>query len=202
MRPVESIANTLARLPHRAIIAVDGVDGAGKTTFADWLRPELEKRGRRVVRASLDGFHNPKDVRYRRGRADPMGYFLDSFNYADLKSRLLDPFRSGLPRVDTTAFDYKTDRPACVTQAVPASALLVFDGIFLHRDEIASFWDFGIFLDVPNEIAFGRLAARDGFDADPAALSNRRYREGQEIYMTACKPKERADLVIASGSLQ
>jgi len=33
-------------------VAVDGVDGVGKTTFADLLSEELQSAGREVIRAS------------------------------------------------------------------------------------------------------------------------------------------------------
>jgi uridine kinase len=59
-------------------VAVDGVDGVGKTTFADKLSSAIERIGRPVIRASVDGFHNPRELRYRRGRASPEGFYLDS----------------------------------------------------------------------------------------------------------------------------
>jgi hypothetical protein len=54
-------------------IAIDGVDGAGKTTFADELAFALLKSGRPIIRASTDDFHNPRAARYRRGKRSPEG---------------------------------------------------------------------------------------------------------------------------------
>jgi uridine kinase len=70
---------------------VDGIDGAGKTTFADELAAVLRDRGHAVIRALVDGFHNPREVRYRRGRRSAVGYYLDSFDYDRLRRVLLDP---------------------------------------------------------------------------------------------------------------
>jgi uridine kinase len=92
-------------LPGRSIVAVDGVDGAGKTVFANSLARRLEVLGRPVIRAGIDGFHNPRSVRYRRGKDSPEGFFLDSFNYDSLKKDLLAPFRSGAATVQTVATD-------------------------------------------------------------------------------------------------
>src|SRR6185436_17241589 len=52
---LERAADAIAGLARdrRALVAVDGVDGAGKTPFADALAPRL---GRPVVRASDDDF--------------------------------------------------------------------------------------------------------------------------------------------------
>jgi uridine kinase len=44
-----------------------------------------------VIRASVDGFHNARALRYERGRHSPEGYFENSYNYAALNQYLLDP---------------------------------------------------------------------------------------------------------------
>lgn len=67
----------VATSPDRTVrVAIDGVDGSGKTTFADELGSFIAAEGRSVIRASVDGFHNPKAVRYRLGRHSPEGFFL------------------------------------------------------------------------------------------------------------------------------
>jgi uridine kinase len=72
---LERVAAAVLALPAVGTVRVgiDGVDGAGKTTFADELREALTPSGRPVIRATVDGFHNPKTVRYRRGRSSPEG---------------------------------------------------------------------------------------------------------------------------------
>ena len=57
-------------------MAVDGVDGAGKTVFAGELAATLRSRGAPTVEASVDGFHHPREARHRRGRGSPEGFFL------------------------------------------------------------------------------------------------------------------------------
>lgn len=190
------LAQRLAHLPDRAIIAIDGVDGAGKTTFADQLGPMIGREGRRVLRASVDGFHHPRARRYARGKSDPLGFFLDSYDYEALKTGLLAPFQQGQETVETARFDHRTDEATTQRADVPPSAILVLDGIFLHRDELCPFWDYSIFLDIPFEMSFARLAKRDGFDPDPFAASNSRYLKGQMIYLNTCTPKDRASLVL------
>ena len=63
-------ADAIAQLPRdrRTLVAVDGLDGAGKTTFADLLAPRLD---RPVVRVRADDFLNPAAVRHARGRESP-----------------------------------------------------------------------------------------------------------------------------------
>ena len=130
------LARHIVRLsPDRIIrVAVDGVDGAGKTTFANELADAICPLRRSVIRASVDGFHNPRAIRYERGRHSPDGYFENSYNYAALKQYLLDPLSpGGCRRYRAAVFDHVTDRPVSFDEreALPASILL-FDGIFLQ----------------------------------------------------------------------
>lgn len=193
---LQELALIAAKLPNRAIVAVDGVDGAGKTTFADHLKPLIEAQGRPVFRASVDGFHNPRAIRYRRGKSDPLGYFLDSYTYTNLKTHLLDPFSNGAETVTTKCFEHRLDSPDVVVERAEKTALLVLDGIFLHRDDLWTCWDFSLYLNVRFDVSFQRMAQHDGTDPDPSADSNRRYREGQLIYLETCRPLERASRVI------
>ena len=198
---LKDIAASLFDLPQRAIVAVDGIDvdgidGAGKTTFADSLKPWIEGLGRQAIRASVDGFHNQAAVRYSRGKASPQGYFLDSYNYDDLMHFLIEPFRKGEEVVETARFDHRVDLPHITREGVSPSAILIIDGIFLHRDELWTLWDYSFFLSVPFAVAYQRMALRDGCDPNPEAASNHRYYAGQLMYFEMCRPQERATLVI------
>lgn len=179
-------------------IGVDGVDGAGKSIFADELADRLRSSGREVVRVSLDGFHHPRGLRYRRGRSSPEGFWLDSYDYPRFRANVLDPFSPGGNRVFRRAIrDVASDQPVYAElETAGGDAILVVDGIFLHRDELADDWDFSVFLDVGFDETFARMARRDGFPPDPRAPVNRRYVEGQRIYLATCDPASRADVVI------
>ena len=199
------VADAILRLSTANIIRVgiDGVDGAGKTVFGDELARLLEASGRTTIRASVDSFHNPKATRYRLGRHSPSGYFLDSYNYAQLKAALLDPLSPGGTGYYRTAiFDYMVDSSVSVPEAQAAPGdILVFDGIFLHRPELRLYWDFSIFLDVGFNVSIPRSAQRGGGSPDPQAPENRRYVEGQELYLRECDPKRYATIVINNEAL-
>ena len=65
-----------------ALVAIDGVDAAGKTTLARELSSAIRDRGRPVVEVSIDAFHHPAAIRYHRGRDSGEGYYRDSFDLA------------------------------------------------------------------------------------------------------------------------
>jgi uridine kinase len=172
---VERVADAVPRLPGRRVrVGVDGIDGAGKTWFADDVARVLTRRGIAVQRLSIDDFLAPAIVRYARGRRSPVGYWLDSHD---------------LPRFVRAV----TAEPA----GVPAEgAVLVAYGIFLHRGELQDLWDLTVYLDVPFEVAFTRMARRDGRSPDPAAKENVRYSEGQRLYLAERDPASRAHLLV------
>jgi uridine kinase len=172
---LERVADAVPRLTGRRVrVAVDGIDGAGKTWFADDVARVLTRRGFAVQRLSIDDFLAPTIVRYARGRRSPEGYWLDSHD---------------LHRFVRAA----TTEPA---GAPSEGAVLVADGIFLHRGELLDVWDLTVYLEVPFDVAFARMARRDGRSPDPAAKENVRYSEGQRLYLAERDPATRAHLVV------
>lgn len=191
----------------RVIVAVDGLDGAGKTVFADGLAEVFAETGDAVFRASIDGFHRPRAERYLRGRRSPEGFYRDSYDYPTFRRVLIDPFRDGAQTAGTTgfqlaAFDVARDAPVeSQWVTAPLDAVLVVDGIFLHRPELRDLWDASIWLDVPFETTYARMALRDGSDPDPDAPSNARYRQGQEIYLREARPRDAASVIVDNSDL-
>jgi uridine kinase len=174
------------------LVGVDGVDGAGKTTFADAFGQPARARGRPVVCLSLDDFHAQRAVRYRLGRESPAGFWLDSYDYDAFGRDVLTGLRPGGNRKFRRAsLDLETDEllePPWET--APGSALVIVDGLFLHRDELAGVWAFSVFLEVPFDLTAERMAARDGssWRLDDPRLA--RCVEGQRLYFAACRPWE------------
>lgn len=187
----------------RVLVAIDGPDAAGKTTLADSLVDQLAAP---CLRASIDGFHRPREVRAQRGELSPEGYFRDSFDCGELRSQLLMPFRSGGERVRTRVFDWQEDAPVREARVtVPERAVLVFDGVFLLRPELRELWDFSVYLRVPSEITLERALVRDGgVLGTPDEVRRRyeaRYVPGQQLYQRECDPERHADLVVDNSDV-
>jgi uridine kinase len=114
-----------------ARVAIDGVDGVGRSVFADELARVLETDGSTVVRASVDGFHQPPDVRYRRARGSPEGFYLDSHRYEELERVLLRPFGpGGSRRYRRAIYDVEQERALDLPEGSAAwNTILLIDGI-------------------------------------------------------------------------
>lgn len=193
---LDILADRVTALPRPALVAVDGVDGAGKTVLANDLATVLTGRGDRVVRVGIDGFHRPRRERYARGRTSPEGYFLDSFDLDAFCRCVVEPVRAGSGQLRTAAFDHRADAPVTGARVDVVGVVVVVDGVFLQRDELRDAWDLAVFLRAPFEAAYSRMGRRDGTPTDAEHPANRRYLEGQRLYLRQCRPEERADVVL------
>lgn len=201
---VEKISRLIRQTenPHPTRVAIDGIDNAGKTTLAAELEQELQKKNCSIIRASIDGFHQTREERYRRGTLSPDGYYYDSFNLDALKENLLKPLDGDGDRRYTKAiFDFRTDLPVPKTlQKAKPDAILLFDGVFLLRPELNVHWDFRIFVQVSFETALNRARLRDISLFGSVAETEKRYLEryipGQKIYLKKVNPMHKADIVI------
>ena len=200
MDHLDALVRSTPLLDHPTLIAVDGVDGSGKTTFAAELADRYARQGRAAHVVHMDDFLNPRTVRYRLGRDSPEGFFQDTYDLATFTASIIEPLRRpGGPSIVSRAFDYRADRPVLEDPThVSPDAVVIVEGMFLHRDELLGTWDMSIFLEVSFAISVRRLAERDGTSPNPDDPSVRRYVEGQRIYLAACTPNQRATHVITN----
>jgi uridine kinase len=195
---LEALTAVWALVPARGrpvLVAVDGPDGAGKTTFADALADATP--GRVVVRASLDDFHHPRAHRHAEGRTGET-VWARGFDYDAVRRELLGPWRRGVGTAYRRRWhDLATDAYLDETPSrVPELGVLVVDGVFAQRPEVRDAWDFVVYVDAPDDVRVLRMAGRDGVSADADHPDQNRYLDAQRIYLTRCRPRERADVVI------
>lgn len=201
---MQLVAKRIVSVPLGQIqrVAIDGVDGAGKSTFAKKLTTFVENLGRPVIHSTVDGFHNPRDIRFKNGKG-PESFYYDSYNYSRLKEVLLDPLspKGNLNYIPEIFNVDKNESVAAVTKLASGSEVLIFDGIFLHRPELRDYWDYSISLDVTFENSIPRGAQRGGSSPEILAPSNERYIGGQKIYLSECRPQARASMLIVFNNL-
>lgn len=208
---LEQIANNILRLKKNTpiLVCIDGVDGAGKTYFAKDLAVRFKSSDQEIILCSVDNFHNPKNIRYRKGKNSAEGFYRDSYNYDVFKQNLLEPFLLGQGEYVSEVFDVDLNQTIhSQPQEVPSKSILIVEGIFLQRQELNKYWDVKIFLDVDFKITLQRNINR-GTDQERIGSAekiteryNARYMPGQEIYIREADPRSNADIVIDNNDFQ
>jgi uridine kinase len=205
-RVLGRIADHLAALNpgHPLRVGIDGTTAAGKTTAAAELAAAVIERGRPVILLSFDGYHHPRAVRYRQGRESADGYYEDAYDTAAIRREVLDrlgPDGDGLyrERVHSLASDRVVDEGP---YDAPSDAVLLVDGSFLQRPELAGGWDVVIYLDVAFDVAQARAVNRDadllGGRERAAELVENRYHAASRRYQAEVDPLGHADIVVGN----
>ena len=118
------------------LVGIDGPNASGKTSFADELAAHLCKESTRpVLRISIDDFHHPREIRYKRGRTSSEGYWLDNFDYGRFRADVVAPLSVGGSRsYRARSHDLSSDAVLNEEPFRTASpqSIVIIDGVFVH----------------------------------------------------------------------
>jgi uridine kinase len=197
------------RVSHGVLrVAVTGITASGKSTLATELTERIHARATQSFRLPVDGFHNPRAIRYRRGRDSAEGYYRDAYDYALLVERVLRPLGPGgdrryVVRAFDVAADAKIDSPHV---EAPLGSIGIFDASFLLRPEIRGAFDYRIFVQTTFEEAERRGVRRDaaalGGEDEARRLYRVRYHEAQRIYFREAEPLKHADALFINDDVE
>jgi uridine kinase len=187
----------------RLRVVVDGLTGAGKTTFADELAGAVRRRGRSTLRASLDDFKYPWRHARAHGydRVTGEGYYRNAHDFVSACTLLLEPAGpTGTGQVALCAYDPLTGHDhRSVVVDVPKDAVLVVDGVFGMRPEYDEYWDVRIWLRAEPDVAIARGIKRDteleGYE-EAVRLHTTRFRVGEQLYVDEVRPTNKASILI------
>ncbi|MEU8080063.1 uridylate kinase [Catellatospora citrea] len=200
---VAGVVAGLCAYRERVLVGIDGPDAAGKTTLADSLARRLRNTlpaGTGVLRASIDGFHRPREQRLARGELSAEGCYHDTFDHPALLEHCLLPFARGAAAIGTARHDHRADADRPESTAVPARAVLVFDGVFLLREQLRACWTLTVHLRVSPAETLRRALVRDralfGSEAAVRRRYEARYLPAQQLYRDDADPEAAADVLI------
>jgi uridine kinase len=204
---MQHIAARLVHLQGRysgrsPIVACEGIDLSGKTTFSRNLAQELTTRGAKAVTVHQDDFLKSRAQRYRLGEWSPLGFYKDFWDFSALRELVLDPARSGRPvRYSQPKLDFHSDLVKRVVDIrINPEDILLVEGLFLLRPELERHFDFAITLRVDRDVALQRALLRDVPKLGPAPLVVRHYKEvvfpAHELYEIERCSTDYVDVVI------
>lgn len=166
------------RLGRVRLVGVDGPTGSGKSTFADRLVRALTALASPVTLLRTDDLLD--------GWRDTVTF------WPRLDDWVLTPLRSRRPGAYRT-YDWYAERFGDGWTEVPASGVLVLDGVTSTREAVAGELTLGVWMQVPYARSVERAIARDG---EAAGAELRSWHERERAHFAVDEPAARADLVV------
>ena len=181
----------------RHVVAVDGIDGSGKSTFAGRLVTALAAAGHHPVLVRVDDFRRTLDW----NSADEATLYYERYFDLEAMGAVVQAFATDAMTLELPGFDGISGQPLPLRQLpLEPEAILVIEGVFVRRIPFGTIPVSHIFLSAPGSVARERLVARDVARGrrrdDIERRLDRRYLPGQARYHSECDPRGRADLVV------
>lgn len=182
-------------------IAINGIEGTGKTVLAEKLTKYLNSENLNAIQVSIDGFHFNKEVRYRQGRDSAKGYYEDSYDEIVFVEKVLKSSQTDFPNYITATHNLETDEYLSLEPIkLENNSILITDGAYLFKPNYRNHWDLKIYLKTSFEIAMKRGVERDKDSLGGVELTKekyeKRYHESSRIYLAENEPEKIADIII------
>ncbi len=191
-----------SRQKHKPVrVAINGIEGTGKTVFAEKLTDYLNSKKLNALQVSIDGFHFNKEVRYRQGRDSARGYYEDSYNELAFVEKVLKSSQHEHPVITSATHDLVSDEYLDLEPTpIDPHTILITDGAYLFKPSYRDHWDLKIYLKTSFEIAMERGIERDqaslgGYESTKEKFE-KRYHQASRIYLDENNPESQADIVI------
>lgn len=181
----------------KTVIAIDGLDGSGKSTFARHLIATLAEAGETAVLFRVDDFRQP--VAWTTPEREADLYYDTYYDLAQCES-CLHAFVAGADHVSIPLYDIVAEKVTGTRRLELAGATVaIVEGVFPLRIPQAAAGVL-IYLDASEAVIRERILARDLQKSrtaeEIARRIDRRYVPSQHRYLREHRPRDRADIVI------
>ena len=181
----EAVALIEGRLQEtdRLVVALDGMSGSGKTTFARALADRFDGS---VVH--MDDFYLPRDRFTEEMQALPGG----NIDRDRFKAEALEPLAAGR---DFAYRPFSCKEQALLPDRVPVTGrLVIVEGAYALLPDWGAYYDLALFFRVSQEEQQGRLLLRNGAKGMAPFLT--RWTPREEAYFAACGVRARCDEIV------
>ena len=166
------------------LVAIDGAGGSGKTSLAGDVARQLDD----CLVVHGDDFYRPMSDAVRR-RLDAEEGYRHYFDWRRLQAQVLVPLSAERP-ARYQAYDWASSHLGSWHEVAPGG-LVIVEGVYSARPELAPVYDHIVFVDAPREICLERLRARGS-----STEWTPRWRAAEDYYLAATRPIARAGLVV------
>jgi len=183
----EELAKLLSGLPSRhkqKIVAIDGVGGVGKSTFAQELQKTLP--GSTVIHA--DDFYKIESERVTGNTFE----INPNFDWDRMDREVFTPLHFGQP-ISYHVYDWHKDEIGAKVP-VPADVVIILEGGYVTQNRFSENYDFKIWIDAPDTARLTRILERDG--QHMLQQWENEWMPIERNYIDKEKPNLRADLIV------
>ena len=182
-------------------VAINGIEGTGKTVFAERLTLFLMNNNVEAKHVSIDGFHFNKKTRYIQGRNSAIGYYENSYDEVSFVNHVLKSSQLPAPTYVTATHDLESDQYLELKPiAISDKSVIITDGAYLFKPAYRPHWDLKIYLKTSFDIALQRGVERDhalfGGHAAAREKFKDRYHQASRLYIVENDPESCANIVI------
>ena len=188
-------------------IAINGIEGTGKTTFAKGLAEYLNQKNINAIHVSIDGFHNNKEIRYRQGRDSARGYYEDSYDEHIFVEKVLIASQSDTPNYTEATHDLASDQYLDLPPIeISHNTILITDGCHLLKPVYRKHWDYKIYLKTDFNTAEKRGVKRETENLGGQEIAQQKFRDryhaASQIYREENQPESWADLIVDNTNFE
>lgn len=202
MSDIKMVISEIKSLNRPFLLGIDGLSGAGKTTFTNKLVKEIASAGHRIVVIHLDDLIEERIRRYNTGKPEWHEYYHLQWNTSEIQEKLFKAVHQKEKLLQLKFYNAHEDRCYLKEESIENCTVVLIEGIFLQRKEWRSFLDYVIYLDCPRELRNERILIRESYTGDLKERINkyeRRYWKGEEYYLKEVNPIEQANIIIKNG---
>lgn len=182
------------------IIGLDGLGGSGKSTISETLCKQLTVNNFHTVILHIDDFIHPKAIRYNDNYAEWECYYNLQWRYDYLKDEIIKPIKRGLDfHKQIELYNKDNDTYFLNDTYIPSGSIVIIEGVFLQREELKEFFNYMIYIDIPEEVRLERVLKRDSYIGDKSQIKEKydnRYFPAERHYVKTCNPCGNADYVV------
>jgi uridine kinase len=193
----EKTINLFKKIPkveqgQKVVLGIDGLSRSGKTTIVKNIEQHIQEKNIPACVLHIDDYIVEREKRYNTGNEEWYEYYNLQWDVEWLKENLFKRLKES-NELQLLTYDNSSDTQKLCTVNIPATCLIIIEGVFLQRNEWRNYFDFMIFLDCVREERFKRESVETQKNFEKF---EKRYWKAEDYYMETVSPIEQADLVI------
>lgn len=184
----DEIVSAMDKTPKKQatmIIGIDGCGGSGKSTLA----AKLQKENSNVTVVHMDDFYHLTSLQPGK-QSKSIGADVD---WKRVLNQVLAPLSQDI-KGNYQRYDWNTDTLA-EWHTVPVGGIVIIEGVYSTRRELAGKYDLKIWVECPREIRLTRGLERDGEEARDTWENN--WMISEDTYVKEHRPFGTANFVVS-----